>query len=256
MHGCPYERPGCASCIPRYAPDDRNAARRAPSFDHPLCSRRIAVPKTPKTNSATQRLPRRREGTGQALRARRAPASCREHDAAESAQATPRSISCFKSRGLRQDSPHTQDRNRMGTILNRWVATGRYIRRWAALRPVPPTVRIRASSGAIDRSSLPSTRAVQGASRATPLTDTSTTLRHPNRLSNADSETPEASFDRRSQAGPVRLTIHCTPNRSVHIPKYGPHGAFAIGIRTTPPSLNPANTRSASALSLATIEML
>ena len=34
-----------------------------------------------------------------------------------------------------------------------------------------------------------------------------------------------------------RSYIHCTPKRSTHMPKYGPHGAFASGIVTLPPVL-------------------
>jgi len=64
-----------------------------------------------------------------------------------------------------------------------------------------------------------------------------------------------ARRERGCHAGCGRLTIHCTPKRSAHMPKYGPQGALARGIATRPPALSAANTRSASALSLATIEM-
>ena len=59
----------------------------------------------------------------------------------------------------------------------------------------------------------------------------------------------------RPYAGVGKLTIHCVPKRSAHMPKYGPHGAFAIGMATFPPSpLSAWKTLSASALSFATTE--
>ena len=45
-----------------------------------------------------------------------------------------------------------------------------------------------------------------------------------------------------------KLTIHCTPYGSTHMPKYSPQGAFASGIVTfSPPPLSAAKARSASA---------
>jgi hypothetical protein len=44
----------------------------------------------------------------------------------------------------------------------------------------------------------------------------------------------QASKSARAHAGVGKLTIHCAPKRSMHMPKYGPHGALAIGIVTFP----------------------
>src|ERR1051325_9851506 len=52
-----------------------------------------------------------------------------------------------------------------------------------------------------------------------------------------------------------KLIIHCTPNLSVHIPKYDPQNVFPIGMVTFPPADIPLKIRSASSLLGAVMEM-
>jgi hypothetical protein len=39
---------------------------------------------------------------------------------------------------------------------------------------------------------------------------------------------------------PAMSTIQATPNRSLHMPKWSPHGAFSSGIITVPPAERPS----------------